>query len=49
MPAHALTVMAAGMRVVLPQSFSPVFARTLVYSRPGRAHAGRGPPAENLS
>jgi len=49
MPVHALTIAATEVRVEFPRTFSPVFAIALVSSRPGRTHAGRGPPATDPS
>ena len=49
MPAHALVRALNGVRTSRRVSFAPVFAIAFVDSRPGFAHAGRGPPAGNLN
>jgi hypothetical protein len=44
MPAHALTVAPASFRAEFTRAPAPVFERMAAFSRPSRAHAGRGPP-----
>jgi hypothetical protein len=44
MPAHALIVAAAGLRAEFTRTSAPPFERMAAFSRPSRAHAGRGPP-----
>jgi hypothetical protein len=49
MPAHALTAAPASFRPEFTRTPAPTFERIAEFSRPSRAHAGRGPPAANLS
>jgi hypothetical protein len=49
MPAHALAAVPASIRAELRIAPAPAFERMAAFSRPTRAHAGRGPPASNPS
>jgi hypothetical protein len=49
MPAHALAAALAGLRAEFARTAAPAFDGMAVFSRPSRAHAGRGPPASNPS
>ena len=49
MPSHALTAAQANPHIPMTRSVARVFARKCVQESPSRAHAGRGPPAANLS
>ncbi len=49
MPAHALAATAQKVRAQFTHSPAPSFDRIAVFSTPGHAYAGRGPPASNLS
>jgi hypothetical protein len=49
MPSHALTAAQANPHIAMTRSVARVFARKCVQESPSRAHAGRGPPAANLS
>jgi hypothetical protein len=49
MPAHALATAQAMACVALTSSMAPVRERLVARSITSRAHAGRGPPAANLS
>jgi hypothetical protein len=46
-PAHALTAAPAGPHTT--PAIAPVFLRIVAHASPCRTHAGRGPPAANLS
>ena len=48
-PATALTAAPARPHIALMQGFAPVAGRTASSLSPSRTHAGRGPPAANLS
>ena len=45
MPAHAIAATAASFRAEFTRTPAPPFERIAAFSRPSRAHAGRGPPA----
>jgi hypothetical protein len=45
MPAHALAAAPASFHPEFTQTPAPAFERIAAFSRPSRAHAGRGPPA----
>jgi hypothetical protein len=49
MPAHALTAAPASFHPEFTHTAAPAFERMAVFSRPSRAHAGRGPPTTDLS
>lgn len=49
MPAHALTAASADSRPKFTRALAPIFERMTAFSRPGRTHAGRGPPATDPS
>ena len=49
MPAHALATAQTTARVAWTSSPAPVHERPVARSTTSRAHAGRGPPAANLS
>jgi hypothetical protein len=49
MPAHALTVSAARLREAGVQRHKAVAGYMVGSATPSRTHAGRGPPAANLS
>jgi len=46
-PAHAMTAAPASIRVGFTRTPVPAFTRLAAFSRPSRAHAGRGPPEAN--
>ena len=48
MPAHALAAAPAGLRAEFTRAQAPAIERIAAFSRPSRAHAGRGPPAAEL-
>src|ERR1039458_2229529 len=45
MPSHALAAVAADFHREFTRTPAPAFERMTAFSRPSRAHAGRGPPA----
>jgi hypothetical protein len=47
--AHALAVAPASVQAELTRTLAPVSGPAVALSSPSRAHAGRGPPAANLS
>jgi hypothetical protein len=49
MPAHALAAVPAGLSSEFTFAAAPASERMVAFSRPTRAHAGRGPPASNPS
>ncbi len=49
MPAHALTAAAPKIRAEFTTAPSASFERIAVFSAPGHAYAGRGPPTSNPS
>jgi hypothetical protein len=49
MPAHALAAARPSFRAELTRTPAPSFERMAEFSRPNRAHAGRGPPATEPS
>jgi len=49
MPAHAITAARPSFRAEFTRTPAPTFELMAAFSRPSRAHAGRGPPAANLS
>jgi hypothetical protein len=48
-PAHALTASTASLRDQLVRISATGLERTVAFSSPSRAYAGRGPPASNPS
>jgi hypothetical protein len=48
-PGHALTAAPTGFRSEFAHTPAPAFERMVAFSRPSRAHAGRGPPAADPS
>jgi len=48
-PAHALTAAAAKLADQFTQPSAPAFEPIAAFSTPSHAHAGRGPPASDLS
>jgi hypothetical protein len=49
MPAHAIAAARPSFRVEFAHTPAPPFERMAAFSRPSRAHAGRGPPATDPS
>jgi len=49
MPAHALTASPVAFRAEFKRAPAPTLERMAAFSRPSRAHSGRGPPASNPS
>jgi hypothetical protein len=49
MPAHALAAARPSFRAKFARTPAPAFEQAAEFSRPSRTHAGRGPPAAELS